>query len=76
MRYRTIYDDKTDLWAVIDTRVGSKIIQRHNNKKEAMDAAWFEEERWYKCTPLDDAEIILGASGTENGRTFARNTSV
>lgn len=51
MRYQVRYVEKIKSWAVVDTKVGNKVIALHDQKNGADDAAWYEEERWYKCTP-------------------------
>ncbi len=56
MRYQVRYVREIKSWAVVDTKVGDKVIQLHDRKNSADDAAWYEEERWYKCSPVSDGE--------------------
>ncbi len=56
MRYQVRYVEKIKSWAVVDTKVGNKVIELHDKKNGADDAAWYEEERWYKCTSVQDDE--------------------
>ncbi len=51
MRYTVRYDEFASAWAVIDTKSLGQVIGIHDNPKDAKDAAWAEEERWYKCFP-------------------------
>ena len=60
MRYQVRFDDRAKTWMVIDTRVGGKIVQRHNSAHEAKNGAWNEEERWYKCSGEGYSEILVG----------------
>lgn len=50
-RYQVLYDDLVAAWAVIDTKIHGRRIAHHASKEDAKKAAWFEEERWYKCSP-------------------------
>ncbi len=52
MRYTVMYDDVVDSWAVVDTKAAGLVVAFHKREEEAKDAAWGEEERWYKCYPL------------------------
>jgi len=49
-RYQVMYDDLVSIWAVVDTMAHGRKLSRHAGEKEARDAAWREEERWYKCS--------------------------
>ncbi|MBC8268912.1 MAG: hypothetical protein H8E36_09210 [Rhodospirillaceae bacterium] len=57
MRYQVRFVEKINSWTVVDTKVGGKVIALHDQKKSADAAAWYEEERWYKCTPSQDEEV-------------------
>lgn len=61
MRYQVRFDDHANSWMVIDTRVGGRIIQRHESARDAKHGAWDEEERWYKCSGEGQSEILAGA---------------
>lgn len=54
MRYQVRYVKEIKSWAVVDTKVGDRVIELHDEKQGAHDAAWYEEERWYKCSPVSD----------------------
>ncbi|MBT4933756.1 MAG: hypothetical protein HOL66_13555 [Rhodospirillaceae bacterium] len=56
MRYQVKYVEKIKSWAVVDSKVGDRVLALHDQKKSADDAAWYEEERWYKCTPIQNGE--------------------
>ncbi len=51
MRYTIMYDDIVKSWAVVDTMAVGMVIAFHDDEDAAKDAAWREEERWYKCYP-------------------------
>jgi len=56
MRYQVRYVRDIKSWVVVDTKLGGKVIQLHDEKNGADDAAWLEEERWYKCDPAPSGE--------------------
>ena len=56
MRYQVRYVEKIKSWAVVDSKVGGRVIELHDQKNGADEAAWYEEERWYKCTPAQSGE--------------------
>jgi len=56
MRYQVRYVKKINSWAVVDTKAANRVIELHDQKNGADDAAWYEEERWYKCTPVQGGE--------------------
>ncbi len=62
MRYQVRYVGKIKSWAVIDTRVGGRVVALHDDKGSADAAAWCEEERWYKCSPTTTGLAAIGAS--------------
>jgi len=64
MRYQVRFEPETGDWTVIDSKVGGRILQRHADREDAKQAAWYEEERWYKCTPPD---AMAGGAGTALG---------
>ncbi len=51
MRYTIMYDDILNSWAVVDTKAAGMVIAIHEGEEAARDAAWREEERWFKCHP-------------------------
>ncbi len=48
MRYKVMYDDLIDKWAVVDTKAAGLAIDFHDMEEDARNAAWGEEERWYR----------------------------
>ena len=60
MRYQVRFDERQNSWIVIDTRVGGKILQRHDTVHDAKHGAWDEEERWYKCSDEGRADMFAG----------------
>ena len=56
MRYQVRYVDQIRSWVVVDSKVGDKVLALHDKEQSAKDAAWAEEERWYKCTPIQNGE--------------------
>lgn len=60
MRYQVRYVEQIRSWVVIDSKVGDKVLALHDRKQSAMDAAWAEEERWYKYSPTDGFDAALG----------------
>ena len=56
MRYQVRYVREIKSWAVVDTKAADRVIELHDQKNGADDAAWFEEERWYKCSPAQSGE--------------------
>ncbi|OHC75808.1 MAG: hypothetical protein A3G18_12680 [Rhodospirillales bacterium RIFCSPLOWO2_12_FULL_58_28] len=57
MRYTVKYEEFAGAWAVIDTKSLGRVIGIHDNAADAEDAAWAEEERWYKCYPLSIGKL-------------------
>lgn len=49
MRFKVMYDDLVDKWAVVDTKAAGLAIGFHDIEEDARNAALGEEERWYKC---------------------------
>lgn len=62
MRYQVRFDDRVNLWIVIDSRVGGKVTGRYETLQEARDSAWGEEERWYKCCGEGSSDMLLSVA--------------
>ncbi len=56
MRYQVRYVEKIKSWAVVDTKAADRVLALHDQKNGADDAAWYEEERWYKCSSVQSGE--------------------
>lgn len=52
MRYNVVYDQQAKSWAVVDSRMPGFVVGLHPDLEAARDAAWHEEERWYKVHPF------------------------
>ena len=48
MRYSALYVDSVGKWAVVDTLSDGFVLEFHENEKQALKAAKFEETRWDK----------------------------
>jgi len=60
MRYQVRYVDQIRSWVVVDSKVGDKVLALHDKEQSAKDAAWAEEERWYKCSPPNELNAAMG----------------
>jgi|TARA_Y100000031_G_C7944480_1_gene258610 hypothetical protein len=58
--YQVSYDGLVAMWAVVDTKAANHQMAFHETEDEARKAAWYEEERWYKCTPVDEERPSAG----------------
>ena len=62
MRYTVRYDEFASAWTVIDTKSLGLVIGIHDNADDAKDAAWAEEERWFKCHPPTQRPLNAAAN--------------
>ena len=58
MRYRVQFDKVARKWAVIDTYRMPLPMLHCATKEEARSRAWWEEQRWFKCTTDRDVSAL------------------
>lgn len=55
MRYKVQFNSRDYKFRVIDTHHVDHLIATFSNLEQAQSRARWEEERWFKCTPEDEA---------------------
>lgn len=63
MRYTVVYDHRQRAWAVVDRLAPGRVVNTHPDMDAAKDAAWREEEIWYKAFPFTQRPRVACGGG-------------